>query len=161
VSELRLRPGVRALIVDDDERILLCRWDFPDAVVWGTPGGGIEPGESRLDALRRELVEEVGLILDTDPPHVWNQVVVAADRIPGFDGLENDFYLLRTPAFTPDGSLSAEELAAENLCELRWWTQAELAAHAGPALFAPRDLGERLAALLHDDLPTEPLPVGL
>jgi len=31
---------------------------------WGIPGGKIERGESATDALRREILEETGLILD-------------------------------------------------------------------------------------------------
>ena len=66
----RLRPGARALVVDPDEQILLLPVPVDDGVsVWITPGGGIETGESPLDALRRELVEEVGLRLNDPPPH--------------------------------------------------------------------------------------------
>ena len=31
---------------------------------WSTPGGAVEPGENKLDALERELREEVNLTLD-------------------------------------------------------------------------------------------------
>jgi 8-oxo-dGTP diphosphatase len=47
-----------------DARILLChrspdrQW-YPD--VWDLPGGHIEPGESPAEALKRELLEEVGV----------------------------------------------------------------------------------------------------
>lgn len=36
---------------------------YPD--VWDLPGGVIEPGESELDALTRELHEELGIRTDT------------------------------------------------------------------------------------------------
>lgn len=61
----RLRPAVRAIFADPDDRVLLVRWTLPGPGgpfhVWGTPGGGIEPGETREDAVRRELLEETGL----------------------------------------------------------------------------------------------------
>ena len=62
-------------------------------MVWATPGGGVEPGESLLAALRRELDEEVGLVLDHDPPHVWHQEVVRPGRFEGYDGVTNDYFL--------------------------------------------------------------------
>src|SRR5947207_15257212 len=33
---------------------------------WALPGGRLEPGESAVDGARRELAEEVGLVLDPD-----------------------------------------------------------------------------------------------
>ncbi len=44
------------------DEIMLVRFEFPKGTVWSTPGGGLEPGEDHLDALHRELVEEVGLV---------------------------------------------------------------------------------------------------
>ena len=39
--------------------------------IWTLPGGGIEPGESPEDAVRREVLEEVGLQV-TDLEHVFD-----------------------------------------------------------------------------------------
>ncbi|MFM7686187.1 MAG: NUDIX domain-containing protein, partial [Actinomycetota bacterium] len=42
---LRIRDAVRALVLDPDDRILMVRFEFPDAGTrWALPGGGIEPG---------------------------------------------------------------------------------------------------------------------
>ena len=58
-----MRPAVRIVCLDVSRRVLLLRWRDPSdgAIVWGLPGGGVNPGESPLDAARRELVEETGL----------------------------------------------------------------------------------------------------
>jgi 8-oxo-dGTP diphosphatase len=42
-------------------RILLCRHEKGGEEVWLLPGGGVNAGESLLDALQRELWEETGL----------------------------------------------------------------------------------------------------
>ena len=43
------------------DRLLLCRHEKPGKAYWLLPGGGVKSGESLVDALRRELTEEVGL----------------------------------------------------------------------------------------------------
>jgi ADP-ribose pyrophosphatase YjhB (NUDIX family) len=42
-------------------RVLLCRHEKPDKEYWLLPGGGVNSGESLVDALHRELAEELGL----------------------------------------------------------------------------------------------------
>lgn len=161
---VRLRPGARGIILDEDDRILLCRFEFSAergaAVVWSTPGGGVEPGESLLAALRRELDEEVGLMIDHDPPHVWHQEVVRPGRIEGYDGVINDYFLIRTAGFTPRGSMTDAELASEGITGFRWWTIAEITGYRGPDLFGPRELPSALTALLADGPPAVPLQLG-
>ena len=41
--------------------ILLCRHDKRGRDVWLLPGGGVHAGETLMEALRRELAEEVGI----------------------------------------------------------------------------------------------------
>jgi 8-oxo-dGTP pyrophosphatase MutT (NUDIX family) len=164
----RLRRAVRAVILADDHRVLLCRFSFPHpavptgaSVVWAAPGGGIEPGEPPLAALRRELLEETGLVIDADPPHVWHQEVAAPGRPDGYDGLVNDYFLVRTTHFDPRGALPEDELAAEHISGMRWWRHVDIAEYDGPDLFSPRDLATPLAALIAGDVPTTPVMLGL
>lgn len=57
--------GVRAAIFDDQNRVFLVRHSY--APGWLFPGGGVERGETIYDALKREIAEEGGIILEEAP----------------------------------------------------------------------------------------------
>lgn len=57
--------GVRGIVIDGDDRIFLVKHSY--VAGWHLPGGGVEPGESFLDALRRELAEEGCIEVVGDP----------------------------------------------------------------------------------------------
>jgi 8-oxo-dGTP pyrophosphatase MutT (NUDIX family) len=61
-----LTLGVRGLIVDESGRIFLVKHTYVRG--WHLPGGGVEPGETLLDALARELKEEGNIELVDEPP---------------------------------------------------------------------------------------------
>jgi len=42
-------------------RILLCRHEKPGKEYWLLPGGGVDSGETLVEALQRELAEELGI----------------------------------------------------------------------------------------------------
>lgn len=57
--------GVRAVVVDGDDRVFLVRHSYVSG--WHLPGGGVETGETFLDALSRELIEEGRIRLTGEP----------------------------------------------------------------------------------------------
>jgi ADP-ribose pyrophosphatase YjhB (NUDIX family) len=57
--------GVRAVVVDGDDRVFLVRHSYVSG--WHLPGGGVETGETFLDALSRELIEEGRIQLTGEP----------------------------------------------------------------------------------------------
>jgi ADP-ribose pyrophosphatase YjhB (NUDIX family)/ribosomal protein S18 acetylase RimI-like enzyme len=155
----RLRPAARGVLLDEDDRVLLVRFEFPDGPLWATPGGGVEAGETPVEGLRRELAEEVGLTDFPDPVHLWHQEVVADGHATGYDGVINDYFLIRTQHFTPAGTLTEAELRAENVHAMQWWSLPEMQAHQGR--FAPRELPALLRTLLDSGPPNLPTQLGL
>jgi 8-oxo-dGTP pyrophosphatase MutT (NUDIX family) len=57
--------GVRALVFDAEGRVFLVKHSYVTG--WHLPGGGVEVGETALDAVRRELEEEGNIVCDGEP----------------------------------------------------------------------------------------------
>jgi 8-oxo-dGTP pyrophosphatase MutT (NUDIX family) len=129
---MRQRPSSRLLVVDRHRRLLLFRFEhrrgaLTGQVFWGTPGGGLDEGESYADAARRELFEEVGLWVDD----VGGEVARRTVQFPLLSGepvLADERYFLIELDELAVSDANWTELEQEVMTAHRWWRQAELRA---------------------------------
>ncbi len=154
-----VRPGVRALLVDQADRVLLfSSVDEADGrVFWYPVGGGLKAGESPEGALRREVREETGLADVDIGPEVMRRRAIASWGGRTYDCRER-IYLCRTPGFTVDTS-GFTEAEKSSVAGHRWWTLDEL--DASDARLVPADLAARLRVILMYGAPDEPVAVGV
>ena len=61
LSHPRFAVTAGAVITDSQGRVLLLKHRFRPGTGWGMPGGFMQEGEQPVEALRRELREEIGL----------------------------------------------------------------------------------------------------
>lgn len=120
----------RVLVFDRDDRVLLFLTAAPDSsgvARWITPGGGVDPGETHLEAALRELDEETGLRLESLTGPVW-----AHDFDVEWDSADHDtghaeFYTTVVDAFEPSDENWTDEERVDVTAH-RWWSLAELLA---------------------------------
>jgi 8-oxo-dGTP diphosphatase len=71
--------GARAIIIDEQNRILLVSHHYPERDLWMPPGGGIEASETSSDAAIREVKEETGLDVEIKKL-IWHVEEVSESR---------------------------------------------------------------------------------
>jgi putative (di)nucleoside polyphosphate hydrolase len=120
MSSPRYRSNVAAIIQGADQKILIGeRSDVRDA--WQFPQGGVTKDESNLEALFRELREEVSLkpshyrVLDCKGPYRY--LFRDGRKKEGFDGQEQFYFLVRLTV--PDSYVQVE-MDNPEFSRIRW-----------------------------------------
>ena len=131
-THVQHRETARIALQDRDGRFLLLLTHFDAGVGlpprWITPGGGIDAGESVLEAAVRELREETGMVVD---PEELGDVIA---EIPGwwdwsdgerFHSLVDPFFALTVDRFDIDSS-GWTESEHHDVLDIRWWSLDEI-----------------------------------
>lgn len=157
-----IRDIARALVFDPQDRLLLIAYEAVRDVdparpgvrkFWFMPGGGVEPGETHEEAVRRELEEEIGAKNVSLGPWVGH--------------CSGPFFLFRAPRDAreryatvrlPDDRIDTARLAETEdnpILDVRWWQIADL--KATDDLVEPQGLADLAKQVLRGDIPREPV----
>jgi len=151
------RPAARLVILDPEGAVYLQLHDDVEiGLHWAPPGGGIELGETEIEAAVREVAEETG----------WTDVKVG----PALCRWQHDYtregvpvrqsetiFLAEGPRREVEGDLT-ESHRIDGIMATRWWTPGALA--GSQALFWPPNLPELLARVQAEGAPGEAVELG-
>jgi ADP-ribose pyrophosphatase YjhB (NUDIX family) len=153
---MRERLTARALLLSPQDRLLLFRFEDtrPEGphVFWATAGGGIEAGETVLEAVRREVFEETGMSELEIGPVVWRHEHVL--ELGGEEVLFREDYVLVRCLHEQVCTDRMEALERSLVREARWWALGEIAGSS--ETIYPAGLARLLGPLLAGDLPSRP-----
>ena len=157
MTERTPRPAARLVIVDPAGAVYQQLHDDAEiGLHWAPPGGGIEAGESEIEAAVRETAEETG----------WTDVKVGPLLCTWQHDYERDgvptrqteaIYLAEGPRRDPEGDLT-ESHRIDGILATRWWTPGAL--DESKALFWPPNLPELAARVRREGPPVEPIDLG-
>jgi 8-oxo-dGTP pyrophosphatase MutT (NUDIX family) len=140
-------------VLDQDDRIMLLRYD-ENGGFWATPGGSLEPGETRPQAIARELREELGIADAALGPCLATRVKdhpVAGRAVRQAER----YYLARVHAGTVAPAFATQ---TDNIREWRWWTLPEITATR--QVIYPAGLTALLQALITSGPPAAPVALS-
>lgn len=119
----RTDPAVIMLVVRGDRCLLGHSHRFPNAVMYSTLAGFVEPGESLEEAVRREVAEETGVLVGEVRYHSSQPWPFPSSIMLGF----------HAEGLTEQISIDPEELK-----DARWFTREELRNPAAHGFSLPR-----------------------
>ncbi len=141
-----------------DHRVLMMKVETVAEIhVWIAPGGGLEPGESEQEGLRREIAEETGARNFCLGPPLWNRKHEFSWN--GRTYSQNEvYYLVQADHFEPVMDVAASPDEASACRAFHWWSIDAIARSVEK--FAPHNLHCLLESIAKNGPPDKPIAVG-
>ena len=119
--------GVAGAVVDDGRVLLIRRGQEPMKGAWTLPGGALEVGETILEGVAREVLEETGLAVRP------LELLAMLDRIVRDESgtVEYHYVLLDWLCEVADADAKVEARAGSDALDARWISAEALAGMAG------------------------------
>jgi 8-oxo-dGTP diphosphatase len=112
---MELQVGVKVLLKNSEGKYLLIRRSpekYPETQKWDIPGGRINAGATLMENLKREVMEETGLAMTSEPRLIGAQ-----------DILKNGRHVVR---LTYMGEAEGEPKLSEEHTEFQWLPLSEM-----------------------------------
>lgn len=155
---MKTRNVSRVVLMNSRQEVLLLRHadalpadpNRPGLVAyWGTPGGGVEDGESFAAAAVRELEEETGIAISEPGPWIWTRERVLNDG-DVLRRYHERYFLVRANV---DGPF--RDRSGEGILEYRWWSTASM--RVTDEALLPAGIADFVDSLASGVLPSPPI----
>ena len=154
---MKVRKSARAIVINSRNQIFLFQYMFDyledNKVIWITPGGSLEEGESFDDALKRELFEELGMKITNNCPEVYYRnpiyTLKSGEKVQSVE----KFFLvaLVEDSFSFDHWSESEK---RRMLAGKWWSVGEI--EKSEDEFFTKDILRITTELSNGEIPREP-----
>ena len=158
---MRVRKSARAIVINSKNQIFLFQYMFDyledNKVIWITPGGSLEEGESFEDALKREFFEELGMKITNKCPEVYYRnpiyTLKSGEKVQSVE----KFFLdaLVEDSFSFDHWTESEK---KRMFAGKWWSVEEI--EKSEDEFFTKDILRITTELSNGEIPREPREIA-